>query len=182
MLKESIGPKSGHRFWDESDASAGIAMKEASNLPVRLASRADLDALADLWVASWQAVMPKIDFTARRSWFLAHVRDMEAQGAATICAFAGDALLGFMLLDRERRFLEQIAVRPDRFGTGVGALLLEEAKRLCPAGLALEVNVDNSRALRFYEKSGFEPVEAGVNPNSGLKTWRVRWLSVGRSP
>lgn len=135
----------------------------------------DLGRLADLWVASWQAAMPDVDFVARRSWFLAYVRDIEAQGGETICAFAAEHLAGFILLNRSRGVLEQIAVLPELFGTGVGALLLNEAKRLCPAGLSLEVNADNPRALRFYEKADFARQEARANPTSGLKTWRMRW-------
>ncbi len=142
----------------------------------RLAPRGDdLGPLAELWVASWQAVMPGIDFAARRAWFLACLADLEAQGAKTICAFGAESLLGFILLDETRGVLEQIAVAPERFGSGVGALLLDAAKQLCPLGLRLEVNADNARAVRFYEKAGFAVQEAGVNPASGLKTWRMRW-------
>jgi putative acetyltransferase len=144
--------------------------------PVLLAGRGqNLDDLADLWVASWQAAMPGIDFTARRSWFLAYLTDLELKGAKTICAFAGEHLLGFMLLDQARSVVEQIAVWPELFGSGIAARLLDEAKRLCPKGLSLEVNADNPRALRFYEKAAFGGREAGVNPASGLKTWRMHW-------
>lgn len=144
----------------------------------RLAPRGDdLDPLADLWVASWRAVLPEIDFAARRAWFLAYLEDLEAQGAKTICAFGAERLSGFILLDAARGVLEQIAVAPELFGAGVGALLLDEAKRLCPAGLSLEVNADNPRAVRFYEKAGFAVKEGGVNPASGRKIWRMRWVS-----
>ena len=144
---------------------------------VRLAPRGtDIDALAALWTASWQAVMPSIDFAARRDWFCGYVTTLEAQGAETICAFDGARLLGFMLLNRQRGILEQIAVRPEFFGAGIGLRLVDAAKGLCPNGLALDVNADNPRALRFYEKAGFERRQAGVNPRSGLKTWRMHWL------
>jgi putative acetyltransferase len=135
----------------------------------------DLESLADLWVASWRAAMPDIDFEARRAWFLAYLKDLEAQGAKTICAFGAERLLGFILLDETRGALEQIAVAPNLFGTGVGALLLDEAKRLCPGGLSLEVNADNPRAVCFYEKAGFAVHGAGVNPTSGSEIWKMRW-------
>jgi putative acetyltransferase len=127
-------------------------------------------------VTSWRAVVPGIDFAARRDWFLTYLKDLETRGAKTICAFGGEHLLGFILLDEARGVLEQIAIWPALFGTGVGALLLNEAKRLCPSGLGLDVNADNPRAVRFYEKAEFERLEAGVNPISGLKTWRMRWV------
>ncbi len=74
-------------------------------LAFRLAQRGDdLEPLADLWVASWQAVLPGIDFVARRIWFCANVRDIEAHGGSTICAFDGeDRLAGFILLESRER-------------------------------------------------------------------------------
>lgn len=148
----------------------------------RLVSRGDdLAPLVDLWVGSWQATMPQIDFAARRDWFCAHVREVESRGGVTLCAMdwqtgQPDELLGFILLDIPRAILEQIVVAPSLFGSGVGAFLLDEAKRRCPGGLSLDVNADNPRALRFYEKHGFSRAGSGLNPLSGLPIWRMRWL------
>ena len=140
----------------------------------------DLAPLADLWVASWQATMLTIDFGGRRDWFCSHVLDVESRAGMTLCAVDGqngqpDGLLGFILLDVPRGILEQIAVAPSLFGSGVGAFLLDEAKRRCPAGLSLDVNADNRRALRFYEKHGFRRAGSGLNPLSGLPILRMRW-------
>jgi putative acetyltransferase len=140
----------------------------------------DLAPLADLWVAVWQAVMPQIDFTARRSWLITCVKDIEAQGGVTVCAYdKGDKVAGFFLLDLGRAYLEQIVIAPPLFGSGLGRLLIGEAQRLSPDGLALDVNADNLRALRFYEKAGFERGEPGINPVSGLATWRMHWPGLG---
>jgi putative acetyltransferase len=146
----------------------------------RLAPRgADLAPLADLWVAAWLAVMPQIDFPARRAWLVTCVKDIEAHGGTTVCAYDADGnLAGFCLLDLDRAYLEQIAIAPPLFGTGVGRLLIGEAQRLCPDGLALDVNADNLRALRFYENAGFLRGEPGANPVSGLATWRMHWPGV----
>ncbi len=153
--------------------------RQDAGASLRLARRGDdMTALADLWIASWNAVMPGIDFAARRSWFLSYLRDIELKGRETICAFDGHTMLGFILLDCEHGVLEQIAISPELFGSGVASLLLDEAKRRCASGLSLEVNADNPRALRFYEKSGFERREPGVNPTSGLQTWLMRWPSM----
>jgi putative acetyltransferase len=144
----------------------------------RLAPRraADLPDLFDLWVESWQAAMPQIDFEARRDWFRTQVMALEAGGALTICGFdAEDRLAGFALLVPQKSHLEQIAVHPRHFGSGLASRLLGEAKSLCPGGLTLDVNADNPRALRFYEREGFARIAAGTNELSGLATWRLRW-------
>jgi putative acetyltransferase len=136
----------------------------------------DLASLADVWVAAWQAVMPQLDFEARRSWLVTCIRDIEGHGGTTVCAYdpQGD-VAGFFLLDLRRAYLEQIAIAPSRFGSGLAALLISDAQRLCPEGLTLDVNADNPRALRFYEKAGFRRGEPGINPASGAATWRVHW-------
>jgi putative acetyltransferase len=136
----------------------------------------DLSPLADLWVASWQATLSAIDFSERRAWFLDELENLERQGAVTLCALdAEDNLAGFILLDPARNILEQLCVALVYFGCGVGAFLLNHAKRLCPKRLSLDVNADNPRALRFYEKHGFRRAASGINPHSGLPIWHLRW-------
>jgi putative acetyltransferase len=146
-----------------------------AGLCLRLRTSPDLARLADLWVASWQEAMPEIDFSTRKTWFLEHLNALETAGAVTICAFDGsNRLLGFVNFDPAAGYLDQIAVAPDAKGSGAARLLLTEARRLSPGGVTLEVNQDNPRALRFYEREGFEKFAEAVNPISGLKTWRLR--------
>ena len=146
---------------------AGVSLRQRTG--------ADLASLAELWVASWQEAMPEIDFSARRTWFLDRLNELEIAGAVTICAFdTSNQLLGFVNFDPASGYLDQIAVAPDAKGSGAARLLLAEARRLSQGGVTLEVNQDNPRALRFYEREGFEKFGEAVNPISGLKTWRLR--------
>jgi putative acetyltransferase len=141
---------------------------------------ADRDALADLWVASWRAVMPTIDFPARRPWLLARLDTLEATGSQTICARDPDGRpLGFATFDPVTGWLDQIVVAPGVFGTGIGAALLARVKAQCPGGISLDVNQDNPRALRFYEREGFRRIGTGVNTLSGLGTVAMRWDPAG---
>jgi putative acetyltransferase len=152
----------------------------ASAAAFRLALRgaSDLPDLVDLWVASWRMTLPRIDFDARRDWFASHVLAMEAEGAIPICAFdAADRLAGFVLVVVQQAYLEQIAVHPRYFGCGLAIQLLNEAKARCPDALTLDVNADNPRALRFYEREGFSRIARGRNAHSELATWRLRWPS-----
>jgi putative acetyltransferase len=145
--------------------------------PLRLRGRtdADMDALADLWAASWQEAMPDIDFSARKIWLRGRLPALEAAGAVTICGFDCDGrLLGFATVDPQNGYLDQIAVAPEAKSSGAATALLAEARRISQHPLFLDVNQDNSRALRFYAREGFRTVEAGINPRSGLKTWRLR--------
>jgi putative acetyltransferase len=147
---------------------------------LRPLTNADFASLADLWVASWQEALPGIDFAVRRAWFLGHLRALEAEGSATTCAIDGlNCLIGFVTVNPATGYLDQLAVAPGAKGSGVATLLLNEARRLSPAGIVLEVNEDNARAIAFYEREGFVKITEGVNPNSGLKTRRLRWPATG---
>ena len=142
-------------------------------------------ALVDLWVASWRATFPTIDFDARREWFVAHLAELEAKGASLICIFEEMAkpgerkLVGFVLIDPKTGWLDQIAVKPNAFGAGVGRELLNAAKRAAHEKIRLEVNADNFRALRFYKREGFTRVGAGVNKLSGRETAVLEWKREG---
>jgi len=133
--------------------------------------------MTDLWIAAWMAAMPAIDFEARRAWFVDHLITMRGGGVDVVCAFdmADGAMAGFFTLDGESGHIDQLAVDPRHWGRGAAGALIGEAKRRAPGMLKLEVNQDNPRAVRFYERNGFRRHAASVNPASGLKTWRYEW-------
>jgi putative acetyltransferase len=142
---------------------------------LRQRTDADMDALAELWAASWLEAMPGIDFAARTTWLRGHLPALEAAGAVTVCGFdEAGRLLGFATVDPQNGYLDQITVAPEAKSSGAASALLAEARRISEHPLFLDVNQDNPRALRFYAREGFRTVEAGVNPRSGLKTWRLR--------
>ena len=98
--------------------------------PIRDAERA---ALLDLWVASWRATFPTIDFDARRDWFVKHLAEQEAQGADLICMFQDAAkpgerkLVGFVLIEHATEadlFERYFAGRRDGFRPGVPGRLV----------------------------------------------------------
>ena len=136
---------------------------------------AHLPELVDLWIESWQAAMPAIAFEARRAWFADHMIALQ-ETAQIVCAFDRmGAMAGFVSVDPASGHLDQLAVAPRFWGGPAARQLLDEAKRRSPAAIELEVNQDNARAVRFYEKSGFVRKGESVNPRSGLGTWRYRW-------
>ena len=136
---------------------------------------ADRQALLDLWVLAWRAAMPEIDFEIRRPWLDAHLDDLLASGARLLVAQDGGAPAGFVTVAPLRRHLDQLALNPDRQGSGIADRLMAGAKALSPEGLDLDVNAANLRARRFYARHGFVEVGAGTNARSGLPTLTLRW-------
>ena len=85
------------------------------------------------------------------------------------------AIIGFVTIDLKTKYLDQIVVAPEHWGSDVALALLDEAKRLSPRGIELLVNKDNFRAIRFYEKHGFVYAGEDKNPVSGLPVNRMAW-------
>jgi putative acetyltransferase len=124
---------------------------------------------------AWQTAMPEIAFAKRLEWWRHRWQhDLVPHNVITIAEVGGRAE-GFSVLDPERGWLDQLAVEPALWGHGVAERLIEEAKRVAPAGIRLDVNQANPRAIRFYERSGFVRTGTGVNPHSGAATFLYEW-------
>lgn len=135
----------------------------------------DWPAMLNLWVASWRATYPEIDFDARRDWLLKHVCALESVGAVTLCLFSDDAIAGFVVINPTTGWLDQICVSPAHFGAGIGDSLLSAARAASPHFIRLDVNADNDRAIRFYERRGFVQTGRGANTLSGRETIVMEW-------
>lgn len=141
---------------------------------------AEEDAAIELWRRTWQRHYPHIDFSARAGWWRERWRNELVPTAAITLAEIDGALVGFVTVDQKTKYLDQIVVAPEAWGSDVGRALADEAKRLSPAGLDLLVNKDNARAIRFYEKHGFVYAGEDKNPVSGIKVNRMRWRALGK--
>jgi putative acetyltransferase len=153
----------------------GGVMAGQPDVSLRRYTAADEAAAIELWRRTWQVAYPNIDFAERLDWWRARWRDELVPSAEIVLAVAGDALIGFVTVDPKTRYLDQIVVAPELWGSNVAALLLAEARRFSPAGLDLDVNTDNDRAIRFYEKQSFVISGTGKNPISGKPVHRMSW-------
>jgi putative acetyltransferase len=148
----------------------------ASTRVLRAFAEADLAALIDVWAAAWSATGLPIDFEARRAWIDDRLRALRAGGAEIVVGLdASDKPAGFVTIDANSGYLDQLCVAPAERGSGLASALLSEAKRRAPGVVELDVNEANARARRFYEREGFSIVGCGVSPHSGLPTFKMRW-------
>ena len=134
----------------------------------------DEDAAIALWLKTWQRAYPEIDFAARVAWWRERWRNELVPNAAIIVAEQSGMLIGFVTIDDEG-YLDQLVAAPDHWGSPLGNALVDEAKRLSPDRIALLVNTDNARAIRFYERNGFAQAGSDVNPTSGRPVLRMEW-------
>ncbi len=166
-------PQPAHRT--QADGAVSV-----SSFALRDFEEADLPALVDLWVAAWRETGFAIDFEARRPWLDQRLRAHHAGGGAIVVGLdpAGQPA-GFVTLDPANGYLDQLCVAPPERGSGLASVLLDAAKSLAPGVVELDVNEDNRRARRFYEREGFRAVTQGVSAHSGLPTLRMRWMKGG---
>jgi putative acetyltransferase len=134
----------------------------------------DEDAAIALWQETWQQAYPSIDFAARVRWWRERWRDELVPNAAIMVAEQAGELVGFVTIDA-KGYLDQLVVAPDRWGSALADMLVDEAKRLSPDRITLLVNTDNIRAIRFYERNGFVHAGDDVNPTSGKPVARMEW-------
>jgi putative acetyltransferase len=146
----------------------------AETFYLRLYRSEDEDAAIALWQRTWQQAYPAIDFAARVSWWRERWRSELVPKAAIIVAEQDGAPVGFVTIDPSG-YLDQLVVAPDRWGSGLAAKLVNEAKRRSPDRITLLVNKDNARAIRFYERNGFVHAGEDVNPTSGRLVLKMEW-------
>jgi putative acetyltransferase len=145
------------------------------SLHLRPYTAADEDAAIALWQRTWQQTYPDIDFTARVSWWRERWRNELVPQARIVVAETRGAMQGFVTVDPQTLYLDQLVVAPEAWGSGIAEALVAEAKRLSPKGIDLLVNTDNARAIRFYEKHGFVYAGEDKNPVSGRPVNKMSW-------
>jgi putative acetyltransferase len=152
-----------------------VSSDATPDVEVRQMRPGELSEMLDLWVASWQAAYPAIDFAQRREWMSDRLAELERTGSHSFVATRSGRIIGALIVNPETGYLDQIVVAADLQGGGIGDLLLDQARRLSPERLELHVNKDNARAIGFYEKNGFIITSEDINPRSGAPIYLMRW-------
>lgn len=147
----------------------GRGVLNDAGVAITPATPADADAITTVYLAARAEALPYLrrvhsDADTRRwvrdtmmrrcSVWVA--RPAEPDGTAAVIA-APRQVLGFIALDGEH--LDQLYVQPGHFRRGIGARLLDHAKRLSPGRLRLFTFQRNRRARAFYEAHGFRVVD-----------------------
>ncbi len=142
---------------------------------IRPCRPADTDALTALWIASWNATLPEVDFADRAGWFRDWLAGHLTTGETLCAESAAREIIGFAGFDPSTGHMEQIAVAPAAFGSGVGKALLDGVKAACPGGVTLHVNQENPRAVAFYRREGFVVTGEGFNPGGQRPIYFMAW-------
>ena len=128
-------------------------------MQTRRATAEDAAPAAELYLRARHGAVPAIpplvhDNDDVRRWF----RDVVVTERELWVAEDGEAgIVGVLVLHED--WLDQLYVEPGLTGRGVGAALVDVAKRERPQGLQLWAFQSNLEALRFYADHGFAEVQ-----------------------
>ncbi|MBS3647865.1 GNAT family N-acetyltransferase [Pseudaminobacter sp. 19-2017] len=102
--------------------------------------------------------------------------DLELAGGwrVTVAVREND-VVGFVAMKPNEAVLNELFVRPEAIGSGVGQALLAHAKAVMPAGFTLFTRSANARARRFYENAGLIVLRQAAHPRTGEPVTYYRW-------
>ena len=137
---------------------------------IRRLQKADVDRVMDLWL---DANLKAHDFIPAVYWRsnFGPVKEMLPQ--AEVYVYETDqGIQGFLGLNGE--YIEGIFVSEAAQSRGIGKCLLDCAKDRKPA-LRLNVYQKNVRAIRFYQREGFQIQREGLDAATGEPDYEMLW-------
>ncbi|TBL68099.1 N-acetyltransferase [Hafnia alvei] len=139
---------------------------------IRPAVKQDMPAIMALWLVSTTEAHP---FISAQYWreSEAVVRDTYLPNALTWVAEDRGEIIGFISV-LEQQFIGALFVEKSYHGKGIGQLLMMHVKMIFPQ-LMLEVYLENHRALRFYQREGFQTQDTQFNEDTQHKTAIMLW-------
>ena len=137
---------------------------------IRALQEADIDRVAEIWLDS---NLKAHHFIPAQYWKSNFELVKEMLSQAEVYAYENDRnIQGFTGLNGE--YIEGIFVSDEMQSQGIGKMLLYYVKRK-KAKLLLNVYQKNVRAIRFYQKEGFQIQSEGLDEVTGEKEYVMIW-------
>ncbi|WP_147821449.1 N-acetyltransferase [Salidesulfovibrio onnuriiensis] len=139
---------------------------------IRKMKKADVDGIVDVWL---QASVRAHDFVDRAYWEGCQetMREIYIPNSETWVYEDAGRVVGFYSLVDD--MLAAIFVQPERQGEGIGAKLLEHAKKQRER-LELCVYVENVASCAFYQRRGFVVKREQLDENTGHREYLMEYV------
>ncbi|WP_349899006.1 GNAT family N-acetyltransferase [Parafrigoribacterium soli] len=152
---------------------------QAGSVDLRRASAADAVAAAEVLILSREASIGAIPAAVHSD---EEIKRWVETGLIPHCdVWIAEAesshVLALLVLDED--WIDQLYVRPEAAGLGIGSRLIELAKRERPDGLQLRTFATNAGAQRFYERHGFVIAEQNAGSRNEEKQPDLRYVWFG---
>ncbi|MDJ0698012.1 GNAT family N-acetyltransferase [Mastigocoleus sp. MO_188.B34] len=151
---------------------------------IRIYKSQDLSKVVQLWYKTWHSSFPDIQHPQPyRLWEKRFRDELVCRGEVWV-ADVKYQVVGFIVVFRTDNSkntgeLNQIFVDPIFQNKGIGTLLLNKAKTICPQGLKLTALQTNKKACCFYTKHGFVPGEMSINKINQQPNIEYIWRPLG---
>ena len=143
---------------------------------IRPLKSSDIEAVVKLWWKTWNETFPEIKHPhPYASWKARFQNDIAVRGNIWV-AEVESYIVGFVVVIEEEKELNQLFVDSDYQNQGIGRVLMEKAKDICPQGLTLRTLQSNTKACLFYEKHDFKPGKLSKNKINGQPNIEYRWI------
>jgi ribosomal protein S18 acetylase RimI-like enzyme len=154
---------------------------DPAEVVIRRAKAADAPIVAEVWLASFHAGLPTVRLAHSDEEVRGWVAAVLIPERETWLAEFGGQIVGMMALTDDE--LDQLYLRPDWRGRGLGDRFVALAKQRRPAGLSLYAFQVNESACRFYERHGFRVVDRNDGSRNEEREPDVRyvWRSAERT-
>ncbi|WP_294408450.1 N-acetyltransferase [uncultured Ruminococcus sp.] len=137
---------------------------------IRELRKTDINRVADIWL---DTNLKAHYFIPARYWKSNFELVKEMLSQAEVYVYEDDKEIhGFIGLSGE--YIEGIFVSDEKQSQGIGKFLLDHAKDRKPK-LRLNVYKQNTRAISFYQREGFEIQDEGLDNATGEKDYVMTW-------
>lgn len=137
---------------------------------IRRLQKKDVTRVAELWL---NTNLKAHDFIPAQYWRSNYDLVKEMLSQAEVYVYEdGQKIQGFIGLDGE--YIEGIFVSDEMQSQGIGKTLIDFVKAQ-KTKLSLNVYQKNVRAIRFYQKEGFEIECGGLDEATGEKDYAMTW-------
>ena len=137
---------------------------------IRRLQKKDVNRVAELWL---NTNLKAHDFIPAQYWKSNYDLVKEMLSQAEVYVYEdGQKIQGFIGLDGDD--IEGIFVSDEMQSQGIGKTLIDFVKAQ-KTKLSLNVYQKNVRAIRFYQKEGFEIESEGLDEATGEKDYAMTW-------
>jgi GNAT superfamily N-acetyltransferase len=146
-----------------------------TNMQIRPAQPSEYETIAAIWYESASAMdggPPALDDPSTLPARI--LKGIESGWCLNIAVVDGH-IVGLLATFPERRILDQLFVAPDAQRQGIGAALLDEAKRQLATGFTLRTPLTNAAGHRFYQRHGLLVLEDKAHPITGAPVRCFGW-------
>ncbi|WP_347455606.1 N-acetyltransferase [Acinetobacter thermotolerans] len=141
---------------------------------IQKAKPEDINPMLNIWL---KASLKAHDFIPADYWKnqLIPMRDLYLPLSENYVIKEQDNILGFISLLRAKNVLAALFIDPEQQGAGYGKSLVDFLKQQYDQ-LHLNVYADNTSAVGFYQKQGFQIISQGVDENTGQAELNMSWF------